>query len=68
METGDQLDRWHMSTLNGKQTRWRQLKRRRDWPPETEQVLVTIQDGGKRMPWRVTGLMSWITGRFSSIG
>ena len=48
METGDQLHRWHMSTLSGTQTRWRQLKRRRDWPPETEQVLVTIQDGSKR--------------------
>jgi hypothetical protein len=47
METGDQL-RWHMSALSSKHTRWRQLKRRRDWPPETEQVLVTIQDGGKR--------------------
>jgi len=47
METGDQF-RWHMSALSGKHTRWRQLKRRRDWPPETEQVLVTIQDGGKR--------------------
>jgi hypothetical protein len=34
--------------MSSKQTSWRQLKRRRDWPPETEQVLVTIQDGSKR--------------------
>jgi hypothetical protein len=28
---------------NGKRIRWRRLIRRRDWPPETETVLLTIE-------------------------